>query len=99
MIAEEIALVARTLELTRAALAKLLSVDPKTVWRWEHGGLVGGPHGASLIILRTLAEHIERYPASIAALRAFAHMSVARGGLPHFLDRCLTSHLNADQKG
>lgn len=99
MIAEEISLVMSKLELNRAALTTLLSVSRKTLYRWEHGGAGEGATHPALVILHVIADRITQQPLCVAHLRAFAHMSVARGGLPHFVDRCLTSHLNADQKG
>lgn len=101
MIRAAIAQTLQALDLNRAALAKLLSVSPKTLHRWEHGEGQpdSGSYAAAMVLLQAIYDRISRYPASIASLRALAHISVQRDGLPHFIDRCIAAYLAADQKG
>lgn len=42
---------------TQVQIAKLLGVDPQTIWRWEHGSTI--PEATAMLV-RILAETKER---------------------------------------
>ena len=71
------------------AFARIVGVDPRTVYRWETGP--GHPSGAAEAVLNGLKEKLDKDPSDANDVASFLVGAAAVGGLAYLLVKLLDS--------